>query len=112
MSPIYDGINYDNTPTTEVLFEVDEFQVAKYMGLDKIQLVHRCDPRLAGAELVTRDPGTGEWKCLRCYRVCPDEVITVWTMMGDAKGPKKYYHTVSFSGLAHAEALKAHGGGK
>jgi NAD-dependent dihydropyrimidine dehydrogenase PreA subunit len=100
MSPLYDDIH-----EFEVLFEQEGFQVSKYPGLTKPQLVHRCSVKehsTAVAELVHKHPKTGQWKCSYCYRICPDDVITVWTLLDGVKPPIKYYSTVKFSGLAEA----------
>jgi hypothetical protein len=104
MSPLYDC-----TGDPEVLFERDGFQVSKYKGIYRPELMHRCwtglkeRRREGSAEFVQKM--TVGWRCSYCYQVCPDEVVAVWTMMEPAT-PRptvvEYYHTVKFSGLANA----------
>ncbi len=108
MSPLY-----DNDGTSEVLFEQDGFQVSQYSGMDNIQLVHRCPMKTENvgkasgysddtAEFVSQSVITGAWRCDYCYLKCPDDVVTVWTMMEGNKSLNKYYSRVKFSGLAEA----------
>ena len=103
MSPTFGGINYDNVKPKEVLFELDGFQIVKYHGMFKAQLVHRCS-MTKHAELVQRSEESGEWRCTYCYQICPDEVATVWLLLGvgDRINVQKYYHTMTFTGLSEA----------